>query len=82
MDTRQRNARLELTVLRALSKHNRQALLHVMVKATDDGTVYLKGVAASPADCALLTRIASQVPGVSQVFCNVAANERRETCHA
>jgi osmotically-inducible protein OsmY len=82
MDTRQRNERLELTVLRALWKNRPQAFHDVMVKATPDGTVYLQGLASSQTDCTLLTRIVREVPGVTQVFCNVAAREHREISHA
>jgi osmotically-inducible protein OsmY len=82
VDTRQRNARLELNVLHALWGSRPVAFHEVRVKATPDGIVYLRGFAASPTDCTLLTRIVSEVPGVKQVFCNVAAHKRREVNHA
>jgi osmotically-inducible protein OsmY len=82
VDTRQRNARLELTILHALWSSRPLEFHQVRVKATPDGIVYLRGVASSQTDCKLLTRIVSEVPGVKQVFCNVAAHKRREVNHA
>jgi osmotically-inducible protein OsmY len=82
MDTRQRNVQLESIVLLALWKSGPQAFFDVTVKATPEGIVYLRGRVSSLTDCTLLTRIVSEVPGVKQVFCNVAAHERREANHA
>jgi len=82
MDTRQRNAQLEHTILNALWTNRPNAFPDVMVRAMPDGSVWLGGVVASQADCTLLKKIVSNVPGVQQVFCNVAPKTELGNCRA
>lgn len=84
MDTRRRDNQLELTILSALQRSRPQAFRDVMIRATPDGVVWLRGLVSTQADCLLLKQIVGHVPGVTQVFCNVApkARQRKEVCHA
>ncbi len=82
MDTRLRSEQLELAVLTTLWKTQPAVFHDVTVRAAPDGSVWLRGLVSTQADCLVIQQIVRDVPGVKQVFCHVAPKARMEVCHA
>jgi osmotically-inducible protein OsmY len=72
MDTRLHNPCLEMRVSRALIHDKLGRTGEIVVAATPDGVVWLRGLAPTQADrMEILSRVGG-VPGVTQVFCHIA----------
>jgi osmotically-inducible protein OsmY len=82
MDTRVHNQGLEMQVLQALVQDMPDISSHIFVAATPDGSVWLRGMVSTYADRMRILRRVSEVPGVTEVFFNVALETPRRSVHA
>jgi len=72
MDTRVHDQAIEMRVLQALA-HSKPEITHpIIVAATPDGAVWLRGLALSQTDRLTILHLVGDVPGVTEVFFNVA----------
>jgi osmotically-inducible protein OsmY len=72
MDTRVHDQNLEINVLQALFHYERDVSRNIVVTATPDGLVWLRGMVPGQANRLRILRIVGEVPGVTQVFFNIA----------
>jgi osmotically-inducible protein OsmY len=72
MDTRVHDQSLEMNVLQALLRYEREVSRNIVVTATPDGSVWLRGMVSGQADRLKILRIVGEVSGVTQVFFNIA----------
>jgi osmotically-inducible protein OsmY len=76
MNTRWRSKNLRINVLQAVLGYQPRAARNIVIDATPDGTVWLRGTAPSSADIQQINSIVSSLPGVKTVFCNIAVTPK------
>ena len=72
MDTRVHDQNLEMKVAQALFRDKPEISRDIMVSATPDGSVWLRGLIPTQMERWMILRTLSEVPGVTQVFFNIA----------
>ena len=73
MNTQLRDRTLEMVVLQVVTEGRPKASRRVNVTAWTDGTIWLRGQAATRDDCQAIKALANQVEGVTQVFCHMTS---------
>ncbi len=76
VDTRIHDQNLEMRVAQALARNKPEIARDIMVSATPDGSVWLRGLIPTQVEHRMLLRTVSEVPGVTQVFFNIARKEQ------
>lgn len=72
MDTRVHDQHIEMRVLQALAHYKPEISRHIVVAATPDGAVWLRGLTLNQADRLTILHLVGDVPGVTEIFFNVA----------
>ena len=72
MDTRVHDPNLEMNVLQALLRNEREVSRNIVVMATPDGSVWLRGLVTGHLDRVKILAAVGKVHGVTQVFFNIA----------
>ncbi len=72
MDTRTHNQVLEMSVSQALLSYKPEIARNIVVTATPDGSVWLRGLVSGQIDRLKILAVVGKVPGVTQVFFNIA----------
>jgi osmotically-inducible protein OsmY len=72
MDTRTHDAALEMSVSQALFSYKPEIARNIIVVANPDGSVWLRGLVSGQIDRLKILAVVGQVPGVTQVFFNIA----------
>jgi osmotically-inducible protein OsmY len=71
MDTRVHDQNLEMRVTQALFHNKPEISRDIMVSATPDGSVWLRGLIPTQVERWAILRTVRQVPGVTQIFFNI-----------